>query len=215
MARKRRTAAEARKLILDAAERQLDAVGPAGIRLQEVAAEVGVSHPAVLHHFGSRERLVDAVLERAVKRLHDELITAFSRSVDAKRAAELLKQVFNVLGDAGHARLMAWLILSKSNKRDVPEVGADRTLLHVSHAVHALRVDAQGDNAPPLEDTSFAMMLAGLAMFGDGLAGESMRRSAGYEDDPDVDRRFREWFAKLLVGYLEGRLKLAREPDAS
>ena len=62
--RTRRTADEARRLILDAAERQLAEVGPAGLRLQEVAKEVGVSHPTVLHHFGSREELVEYCLRR-------------------------------------------------------------------------------------------------------------------------------------------------------
>ena len=57
----RRTAEETRAAILDAAERRLKASGPASIRLQDVAAEAGISHPAVLHHFGSREGLVQAV----------------------------------------------------------------------------------------------------------------------------------------------------------
>ena len=58
-ARVRRTAEDARAAILDAAERRLGATGPGGIRLQEVAADVGVSHSTVLHHFGSREGLVE------------------------------------------------------------------------------------------------------------------------------------------------------------
>src|SRR5450432_3158548 len=62
--RRRRTSDEARAAILDAAERRLVSSGPAGIRLQEVAADVGVSHPTVLHHFGSREALVREVCER-------------------------------------------------------------------------------------------------------------------------------------------------------
>ena len=56
--RVRRTAEEAKMMILDAAERRLRELGPAGIKLQELAADVGVSHPAILHHFGSRDRLV-------------------------------------------------------------------------------------------------------------------------------------------------------------
>ncbi|MGH7329781.1 MAG: TetR/AcrR family transcriptional regulator, partial [Polyangiaceae bacterium] len=56
--RRRLDAEAARKLILDATERRLVRVGPSGIRLQEVAKDAGVSHPTVLHHFGSRELLV-------------------------------------------------------------------------------------------------------------------------------------------------------------
>src|SRR5947199_358921 len=63
--RQRRTADEARAEILDAAERILVETGPGAIRLQQVAELVGVSHPTVLHHFGTREALVAAVVERA------------------------------------------------------------------------------------------------------------------------------------------------------
>ena len=55
--KKRRTADEARAAILDAAERILIETGPGAIRLQHVAELVGVSHPTVLHHFGTRDAL--------------------------------------------------------------------------------------------------------------------------------------------------------------
>ena len=50
--------------------------GPAGIRLQDVAREVGVSHPTILHHFGSRDRLVEAVIKRRVRAMNQEVILA-------------------------------------------------------------------------------------------------------------------------------------------
>ena len=62
----RRTASEAKSMILDAAEKRLREFGPAGIKLQELAADVGVSHPAILHHFGSRDDLVEAVDRKSV-----------------------------------------------------------------------------------------------------------------------------------------------------
>src|SRR5882672_5449363 len=77
--RKRLTAVEARARILDAAERRLAEVGPEGLRLTELAAELGVSHPAILHHFGSREELVAAVVAAAIARLDARLIAATER----------------------------------------------------------------------------------------------------------------------------------------
>src|SRR5271165_6132693 len=78
--RRRRTGEDARTAILDAAEQRLVASGPAGIRLQEVAADVGLSHPTVLHHFGSREGLVEAVVARALDSLHAGLLQAVRAS---------------------------------------------------------------------------------------------------------------------------------------
>src|SRR5262245_30830908 len=77
--RKRLTAEAARARILAAAERRLSEVGPEGLRLTELAAELGVSHPAILHHFGSREELVAAVVAGAIARLNARLIEAAQR----------------------------------------------------------------------------------------------------------------------------------------
>ncbi len=203
--RLRRTAAEARRLILDATEKRVAQVGPAGIRLQDVADDVGVSHPAILHHFGSREGLIDAVIERAVSHLEQDLIASFGKSVDATQATELLDRVFDTLGDRGHSRLLAWLILSTEHTPQQEQMGKERTLAKIAAAIQALRETARGEQAPPAEDTIFAVMLAALALFGEGLAGEVMCRSAGLSDPAQAQQRFRKWLARLLVRHLEGK----------
>ena len=71
--RRRRSREEARRLILDAAERLLTEGGPEAVRLQEVGRAVGISHPAVLHHFGSREGLLLELESRAMERLQELL----------------------------------------------------------------------------------------------------------------------------------------------
>ena len=75
----RRTAEEARRLILDAAEERLARQGPEGLRLQDIARDVGISHPAILHHFESREGLVRALVGRANRQLRDTLLSALER----------------------------------------------------------------------------------------------------------------------------------------
>jgi len=200
MARKRRTAEEARRLILDAAEKRLNAVGPGGIRLQEVAADVGVSHPAILHHFGSRRGLVDAVVQRAVSSLRNELLEALSRTADDTRTTAILDHVFEVFADRGQARLMAWLLLSGE---DGDSLAPTQTLEKIAQAVHSLR--ASVDPERPLEDTQFVVLLAALVLFGDAVAGDLMRTDAGLTDD-DASPRFRQWLARLLVAHIEGRV---------
>src|SRR6187455_592631 len=80
--RRRRTAEQARDEILDAAEKRLRERGPDAIRLQEIAGDVGISHPAVLHHFGSREGLVAAVTERVMGKLERELLEVMVRGTE-------------------------------------------------------------------------------------------------------------------------------------
>jgi AcrR family transcriptional regulator len=205
MPRKRRTAQEARKEILDATEKLLDKVGPGGIRLQEVAAQVGVSHPAILHHFGSREGLVDAVIKRSLENLEAHLVRTFAARVDRDGASSLVEDIFGVLGDGGHARLIAWLILSGHADVDDAEGGGARILQKVTDAIHALRVQARGENAASREDTLFAVMMAAFTMFAEGVGAQVFARNAGLGDDPAVAKRFRGWFAELLLQHLKGQ----------
>lgn len=195
--RRRRTAAAARLEILDAAEHKLRESGPDSIRLQDVAREVGISHPAILHHFGSREGLVEAVVRRAFENLQHELVRELSApEIGAERTAELLERVFRVLGDRGYARLLAWLLLSELEPRETPS-----DLLVVARAAHAHRTAERGD--APFEDTLFTILLAALAMFADAIAGDAMRKSAGLEGDPEAAKRFRTWLARMLVDHVE------------
>ena len=63
----------ARERILDAAEARLLAHGPAGLVLDAVAADAGVSKGGLLYHFASKEALVTGLLERMLDHLDAEL----------------------------------------------------------------------------------------------------------------------------------------------
>jgi AcrR family transcriptional regulator len=197
--RTRRTAEQAKNAILDAAEQQLREAGPAAIRLQEVAAAVGVSHPAILHHFGSREALIEAVVQRAMQQLQGDLIHAVTAdTVDETQAADMLERVFDVLGERGYGRIMAWVLLS--GHRPVEE----DSIRTIALAIHGRRCaeHARRGSEPPFEDSLFTVLCAALAMFGDAVAGREMRRSAGLDPDPSA-KRFRRWLAKLLLTHLD------------
>lgn len=195
--RQRRSAEEAHEQILDAADRRLAESGPSGIRLQEIAADVGVSHPTVLHHFGSREGLVQAVVQRALAGLQGEVVRVVSeRAIDAGEGAELVRLVAATLGDRGHARLMAWLSLEDRTPKDAPQL-----LRGLAEAMHARRAVETGLDVPA-EDTLFMVLLVSLALFGEGVLGEAMRRSAGLEGDAGAQVRFHEWLARLIEQHL-------------
>jgi AcrR family transcriptional regulator len=198
--RKRRTADEARAAILDAAERRLAASGPAAIRLQEVAADVGVSHPTVLHHFGSREALVEAVVARALDSLHAELVAAVQSSghENEDRLTSLLDAVFETLVVRGHGRTFLWLMLSGYAPTDDLRV---RSLAEVAHAARCAKRAGKGKKkAPPFEDTYFSVLLPALAMLSMSVAGAVDKQT---RDDALGPRAFRRWLAKLMHDHFE------------
>jgi AcrR family transcriptional regulator len=198
--RRRRTAEEARRRILEAAQKRLVADGPDGLRLQELARDLGISHPAILHHFGSREGLLTALAAHGVRGLNEELARRIAAGpVDLREVLDLTREV---LADGGQARLLAWLLLSgRRGSGDGPQVLGE--LAQVSHAARLARRDPAAGPEPPYEDTVFAIVLVGLALFGDALAGDLIRASAGVEG-PDGGARFRDWLAGLLEAHFSG-----------
>jgi AcrR family transcriptional regulator len=201
-----REAGDMKSAILDAAEKRLREAGPLAIRLQEVAAEVGISHPAILHHFGSREGLVHAVVDRALRTLQTDLASAITERLAAERkmdGAALFEQVFDVLFEKGHARLMAWLLLSGFDPlaSDAARAGWKA----IAEATHAMRLaNTKGRRKPTYDDTRFAIVLSALALFGEAIAGRAMFDVAGLGRSAAAERQFRAWLAKVLAVHMDG-----------
>lgn len=200
--RVRRTADEARRLILDAAEERLAQQGPEGLRLQDIARDVGISHPAILHHFESREGLVRALIARANTQLRDSLLGALGSGEASRDAADHIGHVFEALSDRGTARLLSWLLLTGRARE---ESDAHNIMAEIVDALQARREEyakKTGTPAPDKEDTLFIAMLTANAAFGEAIVGRQLAEAAGL--DQNGIKRFRGWFAKLLNDHLEG-----------
>lgn len=195
--RVRRTAEEAQRVILDAAEKRLVAHGPEGIRLQDIAKDVGISHPTILHHFESREGLVLALAQRVVAQLREELLAAFSGPETLHNDVHpILDRVFDVLSRQGHARLIGWMILGGT--MPPPQVELLRELTDLIHPMRVAECNALKLVVPDRDDTMFVVMLGAVTAFGDGLFGPLVRASAGVANDPRIPQQFHSWFADLL-----------------
>jgi TetR/AcrR family transcriptional regulator, repressor for neighboring sulfatase len=191
--RLRRTPEEARRLILETAQTLLASTGPEGLRLQDIAAAAGISHPLILHHFGSREGLVRALTRQAVAELRDKLVAAMASSEYSLE--EQLDRVFDAFRD-GLAQRLAWLATIDTG--DGTE-GTQMIMRDIADSLHARRIAT----APPgaaigREDTDALIYLIATAAFGDALFGAQMRRSAGLPATNETDRGFRLWLAALI-----------------
>jgi AcrR family transcriptional regulator len=197
-ARRRRTAEEARREILDAAQVRLAAGGPEAVRLQDVAADLGISHPAILHHFESREGLLQALALRAVEELNEGLVRDIER--DRLEPGEGIERIFEALSQGDTARLLAWRMLSgRSSDR---ALGGNH-LRELTDAVHRRmeeRARSAGAEPPSHEEVAFSMRLASVAMFGDVILGPMLNASCGV--DEAFQKRFRHWLDDLLTRYL-------------
>lgn len=199
VARTRRPAPEARAHIVSVAREHLLEDGPAALRLKEVAQAAGVSHPTVLHHFGSREGLISAVVDDAMTRLDDELEEILSTSTELD-PSPIVDAIARVMTDGGYARLIAWLALS-SPDGSIPRGRVSQVI----DAVHGARLRLLPDGAPPptYEDSSFLSLLVTYAMVGEAIIGPGMRRNCAL-DSPTARADFRKGLVDLVRRWVTG-----------
>jgi AcrR family transcriptional regulator len=193
--RTRRSAAEARQRILEAAQKELMRVGPEALRLTDLARALQISHPAILHHFGSRAGLVAAVVRHSLQNLHAQLIATLAQGNRATDRAELIELVSSVCGEGGLGRLLAWLLLSEeqtpvTRARELP-------LRQLADAAFELRTRLGHDGS--YEDTLFEVQLLAITLLGDAIFGDSVRRASGAAASEAAARDFRRRLARLLT----------------
>jgi AcrR family transcriptional regulator len=154
-----------------------------------------VSHPAILHHFGSREGLVAAVVRHSMQELTAQLMAVFSAaSTERVDRRELVELVANVCGEGGLARLLAFLLLESRDSRELSS--GELPLKQLADAAHELR-QRLGQQVS-YEDTLFEVQLLAIALLGDALFGDAVRSVSGVAPAEEGVLEFRRRLTMLL-----------------
>jgi len=185
MARRRRSAEEARAEILAAAEHLLLTEGPSGLTLKRVAQEVGISHPGVLHHFRSVELLGQALHERVSLRIRDDLLQLGVADPDIDRV-EVMQKAMEALSDPRKGRLLAWLV---ATGRDPFPDASEAGLGQIADAITPPGVDPG--------EVRFKLMLVVLTMVGQSLVGDAVRVRLGLSEAQA--QSFHPWLLRQLL----------------
>lgn len=195
-AKRIRRSPEASKLaILAAAERRLIEDGPDGVRVQRIAADLGMTDAAVHYHFGNREALVDSLMRFSAKRLVDD-IGAAMETWDADRLD--LHQLGAVFRKTYTERGVARLVLSVLAGRKPRGAGMLRRLVVAVHEARECRAKARGQKPPPLADTQFIVVLLSGTHLLMPIAGEALLLSADAAADKAGTQQYLDWVAALL-----------------
>lgn len=193
--RRRRTPEEARREALASARDLLLTGGPTAVTLAGVAAEIGVTHANLIHHFGSAAGLQSALMGSMVADLGDALDAAVARlSTDDGAPRELIDAVFDAFSTGGAGRLAAWIALSGDLSHLEPVREAVRNLVEGLKAKAGLDAD-QADHA-----IGSAVLFIALSAFGEALIGDPLRKMLDQPDDAS-----RKVVAGLLPALLDIR----------
>ena len=201
--RRRRTPAEAREVLLQAAEPLLVDQGPDRVSLQAVARAAGVSHALVTHYFGTYEALVREVLVRRTQRLTEELQRQQLEAGAPPSASRLLERFASVLQDPGHGRLMAWALLS--GRVEHTPLGAREGLRPVVDALEFQvgRIAQAQDQEPPSRAALEMTLLVGLcASQWYTLARRELLSALGRTAEATADAQFQAVLSAMLHGAL-------------
>lgn len=149
-----------RHRILDAAERLIQADGVPGLTIARAAAEAGVSKGGLLHHFGSKEALLSALLERlagVVQEAFDETVAAVTEGPGRIARACIAWQFEDAAGADERTDRAAAVFLAAHHH--------DPRLLEPIRVVLAgFRARVEGDGLPPGHGTVVWAACDGLFM---------------------------------------------------
>ncbi|NNC99863.1 MAG: TetR/AcrR family transcriptional regulator [Gammaproteobacteria bacterium] len=201
MAKKTHKSPEAaRNVILDAAEEIVVAVGPAGLRISAVAKKAGMAHPNLIHHFGSREGLLEALAVRVGGRATERITGAISAALHAapEDRVKAMTHVLDVAYQGNEGKLAVWLHLSgaesslKANMQEIVELS------------HQLRKSIDGKVS--YANTNRLVMLVTLALVGEVVSGPGVKDALGFGKQENKRAHFHQWLAEILLNLSDAEL---------
>jgi len=186
VARARKPAEQTRAEIVAVAQEHLMRDGPDALRLNDVAAQVGISRQAILHHFGSRAGLVRQVVAHAWGGLFQDL-AALTRDAEGASPDAFVDHLDQVVRARGNARLGAWLLLSGEG---LPDEAFEDALAELPQVM-------AGPKGDP-DEARRVLLLVGAALFGDAVFGRRLRQALGMPDSEQEREAFRRWLVRRL-----------------
>ncbi len=190
--RQRRSPEEARRSILEAAEDLLLDGGPRAVTVRAVAKHVGVTDMGVNHHFGSRDGLLEALLEQTAARLRTEIAALTSTWIREGARLGPLIDLLSSFYEAGYTQLAVALHEAGWRDRGAALLGP------VVDALHAERLRRLGPRAD-VDETKLAVAAMHQALALEPAFGAEFRRSAGIRGRTATDSKAqREWWVEAL-----------------
>lgn len=172
MAGEKRGRVDSKTLLIDAALEVIENEGVNALRLDAIAASVGVTKGSLYWHFKDRDDLIRAALQEQMRRLTESSMSGVSEALaSSKNLAEYLVQVQSVVADPYNEAEVAqrWrrleLLVAARQDPELSKVMRE-IQVHGMAAYTQLMRDAQesGILHPDLDPAAVAVAISALAM---------------------------------------------------
>jgi len=202
--RRRRPPELARQEILDGAERVFAASQPDQVGLKEVAREAGVSHALITHYFGTYAGLIEAALERRLRKIREVVLARLREPEALGRPDELLEILFRTLQDPVHLRLTRWLLASERPAASQALGLAERGLSQVSEQVARRLAPEPGRGL--IREIEVTLLTAVSAAYGYALGKHALVGAIGRQPSRELDDEVRRTLAAMVLGHITAKL---------
>ncbi len=205
----------ARERIMDCAEELFAEHGIEAVSLRAINAEAGLSPAALHYHFRTREKLVEALLDRRMRPLMKRRRELFERLRSASEAPSV-RDVLEILlrplvefmaddveGGRRYVRFLCRLETDGAINRDFALKRHKKTVVHVDPLLRAALPDLSKEERRIRFELAMDFMLRGLS---------DWAKVAGSAGRPDISL---ESFAGILLDFLACGLAGGSEADRS
>jgi AcrR family transcriptional regulator len=181
-----------RAAILEAAQKRLARLGADGLRLQDIARDVGVSHPTILHHFGSRDGLIVAMVQHIGEAFVSEIIRRVPIGpTPLPNEVSKVGLVYDLLADKGFGALLGWAY--RQRPADIVLVTKNLVSMAFESMVqHKTELDGVQPNDDWQKQLAYSIRLVLMAAAGETLIGKPISFAHGNYDG------FQIWIGEVL-----------------
>src|SRR3546814_4107436 len=128
-----------RDAVLDAAQRVVARDGAAGLTLEAVAAEAGISKASVLYDYGTKQALMKALIERRIAAEDSrigEIEAGLGAVPDAAIRARLASELRDLTDEDRSVALSLCALVAQRSEEHTSEL---QSLMRISYAVFCLK----------------------------------------------------------------------------
>lgn len=149
--------AERREQLIDVAEALFVEHGYAGVTMEDIARAAGVTRPLAYNHFGTKEGVFAACIERASEAFNERLLASVDPDAAPREQLRQGAEVFFELLETDRGR---WSLIYASSSVIQPEGGALDTL---RFSTIELLVMSAAPDASPARMNAVAHAMSGVA----------------------------------------------------
>ena len=189
--RKRRTAEQARAEILSIARQIVLEEGARALKLQRIAKVMGVSHPAVLHHFPTVQELLVVLQQDLNRTIRDNFLQTLKAQQSKTDRFQRIDEALAAISDPQNGRILAVLL----------SMGQDPFLPFAEQGLSTIVDKLSSDRNYSDSELKNVLLLSMLCMYADGMIGSFLRQRLFSE--PQDPTQFRRWMLSMIRQHLE------------